>query len=106
MKYQYNGHLLEEERIELVATEIMMKYPEINRRDAEKIAALEGSISTNRNFDMIFTRLYHIMLIMNQDKKIVRKVYKDLLFYLKENQSTDKIDVYEQTIIEISAYRS
>ena len=101
MNYQYNGHLSEEERIEVVATEIVKQYPEINDREAKKIAALEGSISTNCNFDMIFTRLYHIMLIMNQDKKIVRKVYKDLLFCLKENQSTDKIDVYEQTIIEI-----
>lgn len=101
MKYQYNGHLLEEERIELVATEIMMKYPEINRRDAEKIAALEGSISTNCNFDMIFSRLYHIMLIMNQKKEIVRNVYQDLLSYLKESPVTDKFYFYQQVVIEI-----
>lgn len=58
MNYQYNGHLSEEERIELIATEIVKQYPEINDREAQKIAALEGSISTPCNFDMIFIRLY------------------------------------------------
>lgn len=36
MNYQYNGHLSEEERIEVVATEIMKQYPEINDREAQK----------------------------------------------------------------------
>ena len=101
MNYQYNGHLSEEERIELIATEIVKQYPEINDREAQKIAALEGSISTPCNFDMIFIRLYHIMLIMNQEKEIVRKVYQDLLSYLMESPLTDKFYFYQQVIIEI-----
>ena len=101
MNYQYNGHLSEEERIEVVATEIVKQYPEINDREAKKIAALEGSISTPCNFDMIFSRLYHIMLIMNQEKEIVRKVYRDLLSCLKESPVTDKFYFYQQVVIEI-----
>ena len=101
MNYQYNGHLSEEERIELIATEIVKQYPEINDREAQKIAALEGSISTPCNFDMIFIRLYHIMLIMDQEKEIVRKVYQDLLSYLMESPLTDKFYFYQQVIIEI-----
>ena len=101
MNYQYNGHLSEEERIEVVATEIVKQYAEINAREAKKIATLEGSISTPCNFDMIFSRLYHIMLIMNQEKEIVRKVYRDLLSCLKESPVTDKFYFYQQVVIEI-----
>lgn len=101
MNYPYNGHLLEEERIEQVANEIILKYPEIKIREAKKIAALEGSISTDCNFDMVFNRLYHIMLIMNQEKEIVKKVYQDLLDYLRVYPVGDKFYDYQQALIEV-----
>lgn len=41
------------------------------------------------------------MLIMNQEKEIVRKVYQDLLSYLMESPLTDKFYFYQQVIIEI-----
>ena len=35
MQYEYNGNLLEEDRVLLVAKEIMSKYPELNFLQAQ-----------------------------------------------------------------------
>ena len=45
MQYEYNGNLLEEDRVLLVAKEIMSKYPELNFLQAQMTARLEGYIS-------------------------------------------------------------
>ena len=52
MEYKYNGNLLEEDRIDLVANEIIMKYPEININNAKEIAMLEGRISEDKNLEI------------------------------------------------------
>ncbi len=103
MHYEYNGNLLEEDRINLVANEIITAYPEIPVDKAKDIAMLEGKISTDCNLEMVFTRLYNIMLIMSNDKIIVKKVYLSLFNILNANanQNDGKIDYYYQVLEEI-----
>ena len=101
MQYEYNGNLLEEDRINLVAKEIITTYPEIPIDKAKESAMLEGRISIDCNLEMVFTRLYNIMLIMSNDKSIVKRVYIDLFNILNANQNARKIDYYYQVLEEI-----
>ncbi len=101
MKYEYNGNLLEEDRINLVANEIINVYHKIPIDKAKEIAMLEGKISTDCNLEIVFTRLYNIMLIMSSDKSIVKRVYIDLFNILNANQNARKIDYYYQVLEEI-----
>ena len=101
MQYEYNGNLKEEDRINLVVNEIITAYPEIPIDKAKEIAMLEGKISTDCNLEMVFTRLYNIMLIMSNDKSIVKRVYLDLFNILNSNQNDEKIYYYYQVLEEI-----
>ena len=101
MQYEYNGNLLEEDRINLVAKEIITTYPEIPIDKAKESAMLEGRISIDCNLEMVFTRLYNIMLIMSNDKSIVKRVYMDLFNILNANQNDGKIDYYYQVLEKI-----
>ena len=83
MKYEYNGNLLEEDRVLLVAKEIMNKYPELNFLQAQMTARLEGYISDEVTPDDRLNRLYNIMLINQNDKKLISKVYRDYTGILK-----------------------
>lgn len=86
MKYEYNGNLLEEERVNLVANEIIEKYPQISIEKAKKAAMLEGKISNEKNLNMELERLYNIMLVNEENKDIVLLVYKDFINTIKDNQ--------------------
>lgn len=103
MQYEYNGNLLEEDRINLVVNEITTAYPEIPIDKAKEIAMLEGKISTACNLAMVFTRLYNIMLIMSNDKSIVKRVSLDLfnILNVNANQNDGKIDYYYQVLEQI-----
>ncbi len=83
MKYAYNGNLLEEDRVLLVAKEIMSKYPEITFLQAQMTARLEGYISDTVTPDDKLNRLYNIMLINQNDTKLISKVYQDYIDILK-----------------------
>ena len=48
MEFQYNGHLYEDERINLVAKEITNKYPFISIDKAKAVASLEGKIDIEK----------------------------------------------------------
>ncbi len=104
MKYEYNGNLLEEDRINLVAKEIITKYPQINLKQAKEIAMLEGKISTDCNLDTRFNRLYNIMLVMNNDINLVKIIYSDLINILKNNQNDVKFDYYYNVALEINNF--
>ena len=45
MDFEYNGNLLEDDRINLVANEIVNKYSQISLEKAREAAMLEGKIS-------------------------------------------------------------
>ena len=94
MNYEYNGHLLENDRINLVANEIISKYSEINLEQAKKIAMLEGKISTEATLDIKFNRLYNIILITKDNKELARNVYNDLIDLLQSNGNDEKINYY------------
>lgn len=104
MRYEYNGNLLEGERINEVANDIVTKYPEIKLSQAREIAMLEGSISTNYNVDMAFNRLYNIMLVVSEDINIVKKIYLDLVSLLSNNRDDKRIDYYYNVTMEISRF--
>ena len=91
MDYKYNGNMLENDRIELVASEIIKKYPQIGIEKARDIAMLEERISEDKNIKMQFNRLYNIMLIMQSDKTLVKLVCADLIDILKKAE--DKVDL-------------
>ena len=97
MKYEYNGNLLEEDRVLLVAKEIMSKYPEITFLQAQMTARLEGYISDNVTPDDKLNRLYNIMLINQNDKKLISKVYQDYISILKSE--LNKIKNYKYITI-------
>lgn len=85
MNFEYNGNLLEEERINLVANEIINKYPQISITKAKEAAMLEGKISTNKTVNDELSRLYNIMLVNSDDKKIVAIIYNDFINILRNN---------------------
>lgn len=79
MNFTYNAHLLLAERVEDVSQDITHKYPFINSNIATKIAKMEGAISENKNPDIIFTRYYNILTILQNDKLSFNKVMKDFI---------------------------
>ena len=91
MDFEYNGNMIENDRIEMVALEIIKKYPQISIENARDIAMLEERISEDKNIKMQFNRLYNIMLIMQSDKTLVKLVCADLIDILKKAE--DKVDL-------------
>lgn len=104
MNYEYNGNLLEEDRINLVANEIIKKYPQIDINKAKEISMLEGKISTYKNLEMQFNRLYNIMLVLKDNKSIVKTIYLDIIDLLSKNKSDHNIDYYYSISIKITDY--
>lgn len=103
MMFEYNGNLFEEDRINLVAKEIINKYPQISIEKAKDAAMLEGKISTKKTINDELNRLYNIMLVSCDNKNIVSLVYKDFLDLLKNNhKEVDNNYIY--LIIGINKY--
>ena len=104
MDFEYNGNLLEEDRINLVANEIVNKYSQINFEKAKEAAMLEGKISNSKTINDELNRLYNIMLVNSDNKEIVLIVYKDFLNLLNNtNIETDK-NSYINLVDGINAY--
>ena len=78
MKFEYNGHLEEMERILLVADEIVGEFSEIPMDKAMKIAALEDVITTECDSIMYFKRLYNILFVMQDKKNVFDKVLSEI----------------------------
>lgn len=85
MDFEYNGNLLEDDRINLVANEIVNKYSQISLEKAREAAMLEGKISDYKTINDELNRLYNIMLVNSDNKEIVIIVYKDYLEVLKNS---------------------
>lgn len=98
MNFEYNGNLLEEERIKLVANEIVNKYPQISFEKAKEAAMLEGKISDYKTVNDELNRLYNIMLVNCDNKNIVSFVYKDFLNLLNNSN----IEEYNNTYISLT----
>ena len=106
MKYEYNGNLIENDRINNVASDIISLYPEITINEANEIALLEGKISEDKNLDMQFNRLYNIMLVMQDNKNIVKVVARDLIDILNDNKNDYNIKYYYNIAYQILRYLS
>lgn len=94
MKFEYNGNLLEDERINLVAKEIVDKYPVISMEKAADAAMLEGKISKDKTVYDVLNRLYNIMLVNCENKNIVMFIYKDFVDIIKDNHVEDDKYIY------------
>ena len=57
MHFEYNGNLLEDDRINLVANEIVNKYSQISFERAKEAAMLEGKISSPKTVNDELNRL-------------------------------------------------
>ncbi len=106
MKYEYNGNLIENDRINNVASDIISLYPEITINEANEIALLEGKISEDKNLDMQFNRLYNIMLVMQDNKNIVKIVVNDLINILNDNKNDNNIKYYYNIAYQVLRYLS
>jgi hypothetical protein len=104
MKFEYNGHLPEEKRINQVAMEITSKYPDISMQTAKEIAMFEGRISTPKTANMELRRLYYIMLVNQTNKKSNIIVFRDYLNVLKNNYDASIKDKYFDIIDKIKNY--
>lgn len=104
MPFEYNGHLLEDERINQVAKEIVVKYPEISFEKAEEAAMLEGRISSKKTIVDELNRLYNIMLINSDNKDKVLIIYKDYLNIIRNNYNNEDIHKYFNIIDGINRY--
>ncbi len=103
MNFEYNGNLLEEDRINLVANEIVNKYSQISFEKAKEAAMLEGKISDYKTANDELNRLYNIMLVNSDNKEIVAIVYKDFLEVLK-NTNIEDINNYINLVNGINSY--
>lgn len=104
MKYEYNGHLTLEERINNISQEIIKTYPEIDTKTAETIATIEHPITTEPSYLNHFARLYNILFIVQKNKVLFNNIFKDLIkTYQKyiQNNKNEKIDTI---MLEIFAY--
>ncbi len=104
MEFEYNGHLNEEDRTNLVANEIVNKYPQINLQIAKEAALFEGKISTDKNLNMELQRLYNIMLVNQTNKRSNIIVFKDYLEILRANVNSDINDIYYDIVNQIKRY--
>lgn len=104
MDFEYNGNLLEDDRINLVANEIVNKYSQISFERAKEAAMLEGKISSSKTVNDELNRLYNIMLVNSDNKEIVTIVYKDFLEVLKNSNIEEYRDNYINLVDEINAY--
>ena len=89
MDFEYNGNLLEEDRINLVANEIVNKYPQVSFENAKEAAMLEGKIDKYNSLSNVLTRLYNIMLVNSDNRELVSIVYKDYLETVRDNGVPD-----------------
>lgn len=104
MDFEYNGNLLEEDRINLVAKEIVNKYPQISLDKAKEAAMLEGRISTNKTVNDELNRLYNIMLVNSDNKEIVSMVYGDFVNLFDNNDLDKNNNIYLNLVDEINSY--
>ena len=104
MEFEYNGNLLEDDRINLVANEIVNKYSQISLEKAREAAMLEGKISDYKTINDELNRLYNIMLVNSDNKEIVIIVYKDYLEVLKNSNIEEGRNNYINLVDGINAY--
>ena len=104
MDFEYNGNLLEDDRINLVANEIVNKYSQISFEKAKEAAMLEGKISNPKTVNDELNRLYNIMLVNSDDKRIVTIVYEDFLEVLKNSNIEEDRDNYINLVDGINSY--
>ncbi len=104
MNFEYNGNLLEDERINLVANEIVNKYSQVNFERAKKAAMLEGRISNPKTLNDELNRLYNIMLVNSDNKSLVLTIYKDFLNLLNNNYYEEDIKKYFNLVHGINDY--
>lgn len=104
MDFEYNGNLLEDDRINLVANEIVNKYSQISLEKAREAAMLEGKISDYKTINDELNRLYNIMLVNSDNKEIVIIVYKDYLEVLKNSNIEEGRSNYINLVDGINAY--
>ena len=93
MDFEYNGNLLEDDRINLVANEIVNKYSQISFERASP-----KTVNDELN------RLYNIMLVNSDNKEMVTIVYKDFLEVLKNSNIEEDRDNYINLVDGINAY--
>lgn len=103
MDFEYNGNLLEDDRIKLVSNEIISKYPQVSVEKAREAAMLEGRISSDKTVEDELNRLYNIMLVNSDNKDIVSIIYKDFLNLLESN-SFEEDSIYMALTNSINNY--
>lgn len=98
MHFEYNGNLLEDDRINLVANEIVNKYSQISFERAKEAAMLEGKIYSPKTVNDELNRLLIDELIediaVSEDGniKVIFK-YEDKYFEALDFINKQKYDI-------------
>ena len=104
MNFEYNGNLLEEDRINLVAKEIVHQYSQVSFEKAKEAAMLEGRISSSVTINDKLSRLYNIMLVNRNDKYVVSMIYPDFMSILRDASLEEYENNYVVLADEINNY--
>lgn len=97
MKYNYNGNLTNQERINEVALDIINYNPDITMKEALVIATLEPPITTEVDDSIKFRRLFNILFI--------KRDYKNFIKTIAEINKLDKNNVtIQNALIKLSEY--
>lgn len=98
MHFEYNGNLLEDDRINLVANEIVNKYSQISFERAKEAAMLEGKISSPKTVNDELNRLLidelieDIVVSEDGNIKVIFK-YEDKYFEALDFINKPKYDI-------------
>lgn len=112
MRFSYNGHLLENDRINEVCSDIIKSYPEIPLNLAILIAALEDPINSYEYNPIIeFKRLYNMLFVLHNDPFWdntcnfiyirIKKVYFIIISLALDNSELDFIN---NVMYELNSY--
>ena len=102
MMFEYNAHLSYKKRIEQVAKEIILAYPQISKEDAIIAASQTNKIDSNKTPSEKFDRYYFILKTINKKHKEYNNVLKDLYQLYKLGFNNKIYDCIMRDIIDYS----
>ena len=98
MHFEYNGNLLEDDRINLVANEIVNKYSQISFERAKEAAMLEGKISSPKTVNdelnrLLIDELIEVIAVSEDGNIKVIFKYEDKYFEALDFINKQKYDI-------------
>ena len=84
MKFENTEHCTATDRIRVVSKEILVEYSDLTAEETMKIAALCDIVFDEVDEDVIFRRYYYMLLVLNDNIELSKKIYSDMCKYCKD----------------------